>query len=118
MEAHYRGAGQASNAAVRQQPNATGLSTMAVTTPFPKISNSGQKRRRTSLGPNRFGARWLLRIKALFGLPSRRRLARAALQIDRIRHYESHFGRLSDAELKKTGLRLRGGARGGESLDR
>src|SRR5206468_9285899 len=56
---------------------------------------------------------------ALFGLPSQRRLARAALQIDKIRYWEKEFSRLADAaELKQTGLRLRGRARGGESLDR
>jgi preprotein translocase subunit SecA len=57
-------------------------------------------------------------LGALFGLPSQRRLARAALQIDRIRFWEGEFSRLTDAELKQRGLHLRGRARGGESLDR
>jgi preprotein translocase subunit SecA len=55
---------------------------------------------------------------AWIGLPAQRRLAYAALQINRIRHWEKQFNRLSDTELKQTGLRLRGRARGGESLDR
>jgi preprotein translocase subunit SecA len=66
----------------------------------------------------RLGPRWANQIKALFGMPSQRRLARAALYIDRIRHWESEFERLSDAELKVRGLQLRGRARGGESLDK
>ena len=47
-----------------------------------------------------------------------RRLARAALMIEPIRHWEKEFSLLSDAELRQRGLRLRGRARGGESLNR
>jgi preprotein translocase subunit SecA len=65
----------------------------------------------------RFGPRWLNHVRALFGTPSRRRLARAALYIDRIRHWESEFSRLNDAEIKQRGQQLRGRARGGESLN-
>src|SRR5262249_13330455 len=50
--------------------------------------------------------------------PARRRLARAALYVNRIRYWESEFSRLSDEEVKHRGLQLRGRARGGESLDR
>ncbi len=67
---------------------------------------------------DRFGPRWLNHIRALFGLPSQRRLARAALKIDQIRYWESEFSRLSDAEVKLRGQQFRGRARGGESLDR
>ena len=68
--------------------------------------------------PKRLGSRWLHILKALFGLPSQRRLARAVLQIDRIRHGEAELARLSDAELHGRGLHLRGRARGGVALDR
>jgi preprotein translocase subunit SecA len=74
-----------------------------------------------SQGPvsfNRFGPRWLNHFRALFGLPSQRRLARAALQIGAIRHWEKEFSRLSDADLRQRGLQLRGRARGGKSLDK
>jgi preprotein translocase subunit SecA len=67
---------------------------------------------------NRFGARWLNHLRALFGTPSRRRLARAALRIDQIRHWEEELSRLDDAALRRRGLLLRGRARGGELLDR
>jgi preprotein translocase subunit SecA len=67
---------------------------------------------------NRFGSRWLNRLRAWFGLPSQRRLAGAALLIDPIRYFEREFSKLSDAELKTKGLQLRGRARGGEPLDR
>jgi preprotein translocase subunit SecA len=70
--------------------------------------------RRTS-APKRLGSFNLL--KRLFGAPSQRRLARGALQIDAIRHWETEFSRLSDAEVLRTGQQMRGRARGGESLD-
>ena len=66
---------------------------------------------------NRLGTRAYNQFKALFGLPWQRRLARGALQIDHIRHWEAEFTKLSDAELKVKGLQLRGRARGGESLN-
>jgi len=66
----------------------------------------------------RLGPRWLSYLTALFGSPAQRRLARAALQIDRIRYWEKEFSRLSAAELRLAGLRLRGRARGGETLDK
>ena len=68
--------------------------------------------------PNRFGGRWKNVLLGLFGMPSQRRLAQAALQIDRIRHWEKELSRLSDAEVKLRGLHLRGRARGGETLDK
>jgi len=67
---------------------------------------------------NRLGSFVWNRAMALAGLPWQRRLARAALQVPRIRHWEAEYERLSDPDLKVTGLRLRGRARGGEALDR
>jgi preprotein translocase subunit SecA len=66
----------------------------------------------------RLGSRGLNQVKALLGPPWQRRLAYAALQVPRIRHWEAELGKLSDDELKQRGMRLRGRARGGESLDR
>src|SRR5262249_3478660 len=66
---------------------------------------------------DRFGSRWWNHFKALFGTPSRRRLAYAALQVPHVRHWEAQFSKLTDAELRQAGLLLRGRARGGESLD-
>jgi preprotein translocase subunit SecA len=66
----------------------------------------------------RLGPRWFNFLKMLVGLPAQRRLARAALYIDRIRHWENQYLALSDAELRTRGLQLRGRARGGEPLDR
>lgn len=68
--------------------------------------------------PGRLGPRWLNQFKALFGLPPQRRLAQAALYVDRIRYWEKEFSKLSDADLLKVGQKLKGRARGGESLDR
>jgi preprotein translocase subunit SecA len=67
---------------------------------------------------NRLGPRWFNFLKALLAPPWQRKLGWAALQVPRIRHWEKQYDRLNDAELKATGLRLRGRARGGESLDR
>jgi preprotein translocase subunit SecA len=68
--------------------------------------------------PGRLGP-WLKNAAvALVGLPWQRRLAQAALMVPRIRGWERRYDKSSDAELKTAGLRLRGRARGGESLDR
>jgi preprotein translocase subunit SecA len=66
----------------------------------------------------RLGPRRLNLVRALMGRPSQRRLARAALQIDQIRHWEKECSGLSDSDLRLRGLKLRGRARGGESLHR
>jgi preprotein translocase subunit SecA len=66
----------------------------------------------------RLGFRPTNYAKALFGPPSLRRLARAALKVDAIRHWEAECDRLSDQELRQRGMRMVGRARGGESLDR
>ena len=58
----------------------------------------------------RLGPRWYNALKAIAGTPSQRRLARAALQVDKVRHWEKEYERLSDVELKQIGLRLRGRA--------
>src|SRR5438094_826482 len=65
----------------------------------------------------RLGKPWSNRLKALLGLPSQRRLARAALKIDIVRHWEQELSRVSDGALVQLGRRLRGRARGGETLE-
>jgi preprotein translocase subunit SecA len=65
----------------------------------------------------RLGPLWYNACKALFGLPWQRRLGWAALAIPRIRSWEKRFDKLSDADVRLTSLRIRGRARGGESLD-
>jgi preprotein translocase subunit SecA len=65
----------------------------------------------------RFAARWTLYLRAMFGLPARRRLAYAALQIGAVRWWEHELDRLSDAALHEHALQLRGRARGGHTLD-
>jgi preprotein translocase subunit SecA len=66
----------------------------------------------------RLGWRWTNRLRAVFGLPWERRLARAALAIPRIRDWERKLEKVSDGDLRELGLKLRGRARGGENLDR
>lgn len=67
---------------------------------------------------NRFGSRWWSLFFKLFGTPSQRRLARGALQLHHIRHWEEEYGKISDAEIRQRAMQLRGRARGGENLDR
>jgi preprotein translocase subunit SecA len=67
--------------------------------------------------PGRLGSRLSNALLAAVGLPWQRRLARAALKVPRIRYWERQLDKLSDAELRTTGLRLRGRGRGGETLD-
>ncbi len=67
---------------------------------------------------NRLGPRWRNALLALAGAPWQRRLARAALYVPRIRFWEAKYDNLSDADLKTASLRLRGRARGSESLDK
>jgi preprotein translocase subunit SecA len=57
----------------------------------------------------------LFRVR--FGLPWKRRLAKAAFLIPRIRKFEKHFLGLSEADLRTASLSLRGKARGGAKLD-
>jgi preprotein translocase subunit SecA len=66
---------------------------------------------------NRLGQRWLNNLRAWFGLPWERRLARAALFVPAIRHWEAEYDRRDDKELESAGKRLRGRARGGENLE-
>ena len=67
--------------------------------------------------PGRLGPAWLNRARAVAERPWRRRLAKAALLIPRIRHYEELYLPLSDADMRSVSMKLRGRARGGVSLD-
>ena len=66
---------------------------------------------------SRLGLSIVHRFRQYFGTKSKRRLSKAALQIDAIRHWESVYEKLSEAEIKSVSQKLRGRARGGESLD-
>ncbi len=89
------------------------------------MSTSVASERETAAGPaalpesvpGRLGPRWLNVFLTAAGLPWQRRLARAALKIPAVRHWEQHYDRLGDPELRTAGLRLRGRGRGGEKLD-
>src|SRR5262249_44387647 len=52
------------------------------------------------------------------GLPWQRRLAQAALRVERIRYYENEYRQIADEEMKRLAQQFRARARGGESLDR
>ena len=66
----------------------------------------------------RLGPRWLNMARAWLGLPSARRLGRAALLVDRIRACEAECSRLSDDDLRKKSRQLFGLARGQTRLSR
>jgi preprotein translocase subunit SecA len=92
------------------------LRRLEIATITPPATDSEVLPIRTS-GKRRLGPKWLNHLKALFGTPFQRRLARGALQVDQVRYWEAEYSKLSDAEIRQRGLRLRGRARGGESLD-
>ncbi len=82
--------------------------TLAAEPAKPKIANV----------PGRLGPDWLNRVRAAVGLPWKRRLARAALLIPKVRAYERQFLPLNDEDMRKQSMRLRGLARGGTRLER
>lgn len=57
-------------------------------------------------------------VAARVGLPWKRRLAKAALMIPQVRHYEKRYLDLTDDQLQTTSFELRGKARGKYSLDK
>ena len=68
--------------------------------------------------PGRLGPNWLNLLRARAERPWKRRLAKAAVMIPRIRHYERLYLTLSEEDIRKTSMRLRGRAKGGEGLDK
>ena len=68
--------------------------------------------------PGRLGPDWLNLLRARAERPWKRRLARAAVMIPRIRHYERLYLTLTEEDIRKTSMRLRGRAKGGEALDK
>lgn len=66
----------------------------------------------------RLGLRPVNYVNALSAPPWKRRLARAALLVPRVRHFERYYDSVSDDELRKASMVLRGKARGGWNLDR
>ena len=67
---------------------------------------------------DRFGSLWKNQLVSWFGSPWDRRLAYAALQVPKIRHWESEFDKLTDFEILEISKKMKGRARGGESLDK
>ena len=68
--------------------------------------------------PGRLGPNWLNLLRARAERPWKRRLAKAAVMIPRIRHYERLYLTLTEEDIRKTSMRLRGRAKGGEGLDK
>ena len=71
---------------------------------------------RAIMPPNRLGGRIKNKILSLIGGPWDRRLAKAALQIAHIRHWEREFDNLTDLEITQKCQQFKGRVRGGESL--
>jgi len=68
--------------------------------------------------PGRLGVAPVNRVVAVSGLPWKRRLARAALLVPRVRYWEERFLAFNDADLLVKSHELRGKARGKTSLDK
>ncbi len=67
--------------------------------------------------PGRLGSGLLNRIRARIGWPWVRRFARAALLVPKVRYWESRYQDLSEADLLRQSMVLRGKARGKWDLD-
>src|SRR5262249_9253362 len=89
----------------------TATAELSGTTPEINVPIVGPSRRR-------LGSRGKNRLLALVGLPWQRRLAQAALRVERIRYYENEYRQIADEEMKRLAQQFRARARGGESLDR
>src|SRR5262245_422573 len=68
--------------------------------------------------PGRMGSSITNRIKALFGMPWERKLARGALMVSSIRYWEEQYRKLNNVELKQIASKLKGRARGGQALEK
>src|SRR5262245_24553529 len=90
--------------------------TTALTEHHPIEWHGGENRPQSV--PGRLGPLPLNNVRAVLGGPRSRRFGRAARLVPEIRHWESEYEKLSDEDLKKTAHRVRGRARGGESLDK
>ncbi|VTS06761.1 preprotein translocase subunit SecA [Tuwongella immobilis] len=64
----------------------------------------------------RLGPLWMNQLRSVTSMPWKRRLAKAAVLIPQIRYWEQQYGKISDAEIRRTANALRGRARGGEKL--
>ena len=67
--------------------------------------------------PGRLGGWPVNSAVARVGVPWRRRLSRAALLIDKVRHFEKQYLGVPDERLTELSLQLRGKARGKWDLD-
>src|SRR5207245_1433991 len=88
------------------------------TTAAPTPATGGPVYVKAPAPKDRLGPAWYNRLLSVVGLPWQRRLAWGALQVPRIRALEDTFDSLNQEELRTAGLKLRGRARGGESLDK
>ncbi|MSR32467.1 MAG: preprotein translocase subunit SecA [Gemmataceae bacterium] len=67
---------------------------------------------------DRFAPAWQNYLLKWFGLPWQRILARAALVVPKVRHYEKIYSAKSDFEILEVAKKFKGRARGGESLEK
>jgi preprotein translocase subunit SecA len=81
------------------------------------VDHEGHAVRKIENVPGRLGSWPVNAVRARVGLPWRRRLAKAALLVPRVRYWEDEFVRLGDEALLEKSMELRGKARGKWSLD-
>ncbi|MGL4421169.1 MAG: hypothetical protein ACRCZF_10930, partial [Gemmataceae bacterium] len=68
--------------------------------------------------PGRLGSWVVNQVRSRVERPWKQRLAKAALLIPSIRQWEAKFMPLTEEEMRKISMQLRGRARGGASLDK
>jgi preprotein translocase subunit SecA len=74
--------------------------------------------RRIENTPGRLGTPPVNLVRSTVDVPWKRRLAKAALLVPAVRHYEKQFATLSDEQMLATSMELRGKARGKYNLDK
>ncbi|MBX3398722.1 MAG: preprotein translocase subunit SecA [Gemmataceae bacterium] len=88
--------------------------------PNPDLERKHEPRKPTIANvPGRLGSAATNRLRAVADpRPWKRRLAKAALVIPKIRYWENQFLNFNDDDLRKKSMNLRGRVRGGESIDK
>ncbi|QEL20023.1 preprotein translocase subunit SecA [Limnoglobus roseus] len=87
----------------------------------PPLADEKHEPRRPTIAnvPGRLGTLVENRLRAIADpRPWKRRLARAALVIPKIRHWEQQFINFNEEDLRKKSMNLRGRVRGGEHIDK
>jgi len=92
-----------------------GLVELTAATPNPAMQHAAPK---IANVPGRLGAYLVNVVRGRLERPWKRRLYKSALLIPKIRYWEARYLSLSQEDMRKVSMKLRGRARGGENIDK